>query len=118
MFIGKRLREIREARNLSQGHIERRTGLIRCCVSRKENGHTVPAVETLEKFARALEVPLYTLFYEGESPKPRGGESPASGRAVGELEQFNYPRLARIGVMLSLRTSRKSAIVRIVAFSG
>jgi hypothetical protein len=32
------------------------------------NGHTVPAVETLEKFARALEVPMYQLFYDGEEP--------------------------------------------------
>jgi transcriptional regulator with XRE-family HTH domain len=33
-----------------------------------ENGHTVPAIETLEKMARALEVPLYQLFYDGEEP--------------------------------------------------
>jgi transcriptional regulator with XRE-family HTH domain len=37
-------------------------------ISRVENGHTVPAVETLEKFARALEVPTYQLFYDGEEP--------------------------------------------------
>jgi len=37
-----------------------------------ENGHTVPAVETLEKLARALEVPMYELLYEGEEPpKPQ-----------------------------------------------
>jgi transcriptional regulator with XRE-family HTH domain len=52
--------------HLSQGDIEKRTGLLRCYISRVENGHTVPAVETLEKFARALEVPLYQLFYDGE----------------------------------------------------
>ena len=68
MIIGDRLREMREAKNLSQGDIEKRTGLIRCYVSRVENGHTVPAVETLEKLARAFEVPLYQLFYEGEEP--------------------------------------------------
>ena len=33
-----------------------------------ENGHTVPSIETLEKLARALEVPLYQLFYDGEEP--------------------------------------------------
>ena len=43
-------------------------GLLRCYISRVENGHTVPAVETLEKLARAFEVPLYQLFYEGEEP--------------------------------------------------
>jgi len=68
MIIGDRLRAIREEKNLSQGDIEKRTGLIRCYVSRVENGHTVPALDTIEKFARALEVPLYQLFYDGEQP--------------------------------------------------
>jgi Uncharacterized protein conserved in bacteria len=67
MMIGERLREIREVKKLSQGDIEKRTGLLRCYVSRVENGHTVPAIETLEKMARALEVPLYQLFYEAKS---------------------------------------------------
>ena len=68
MLIGDRLRAIREEKKLSQGDIEKRTGLIRCYVSRVENGHTVPALDTIEKFARALEVPLYHLFYEGDEP--------------------------------------------------
>ena len=68
MLIGDRLREMREEKKLSQGDIEKRTGLFRCYISRVENGHTVPAIETLEKMARALEVPLYQLFYEGEEP--------------------------------------------------
>jgi transcriptional regulator with XRE-family HTH domain len=68
MIIGDRLRAMREEKKLSQGDIEKRTGLLRCYVSRVENGHTVPAVETLEKMARALEVPIYQLFYEGEEP--------------------------------------------------
>ncbi len=68
MIIGDRLREMREEKKLSQGDIEKRTGLLRCYISRVENGHTVPAIETLEKMARALEVPLYQLFYEGEEP--------------------------------------------------
>ena len=68
MIIGDRLRVLREQKKFSQGEIERRTGLLRCYISRVENGHTVPAVETLEKFARALEVPLYQLFYDGDEP--------------------------------------------------
>ena len=68
MIIGDRLREMREVKKLSQGDIEKRTGLLRCYISRVENGHTVPAIETLEKMARALEVPLYQLFYDGEEP--------------------------------------------------
>jgi transcriptional regulator with XRE-family HTH domain len=68
MIIGDRLRALREEKKLSQGDIEKRTGLLRCYVSRVENGHTVPAIETLEKMARALEIPLYQLFYDGEEP--------------------------------------------------
>jgi transcriptional regulator with XRE-family HTH domain len=68
MVIGERLRAIRESKNLSQGDIEKRTGLLRCYISRVENGHTVPAIETLEKLARAMEVALYQLFYEGDKP--------------------------------------------------
>ncbi len=68
MIIGDRLRELRERKGLSQGDIEKRTGLIRCYVSRVETGHTVPNLDTLEKFARALEVPMYQLFYDGENP--------------------------------------------------
>lgn len=68
MIIGERLRSLRETKNLSQGEIEQRTGLLRCYISRVENGHTVPSVETLEKLARALEVPLHEIFYDGEEP--------------------------------------------------
>lgn len=68
MIVGDRLRALREEKKLSQGDIEKRTGLLRCYVSRVENGHTVPAIETLEKMARALEVPMYQLFYDGEEP--------------------------------------------------
>jgi transcriptional regulator with XRE-family HTH domain len=68
MVIGDRLRALREEKKFSQGEVEKRTGLLRCYISRIECGHTVPAVETLEKFARALEVPMYQLFYDGEKP--------------------------------------------------
>jgi transcriptional regulator with XRE-family HTH domain len=68
MIVGERLRTLRETKNFSQGEIEKRTGLLRCYISRVENGHTVPSVETLEKFARALEVPMYELLYDGEKP--------------------------------------------------
>jgi transcriptional regulator with XRE-family HTH domain len=72
MIIGDQLRALREQQNLSQGDIEKRTGLLRCYVSRVENGHTIPSIETLEKWARALNVPLYQVFYEGnDSPSPQ-----------------------------------------------
>lgn len=67
-MIGERLRVLREEKRFSQGDIEKRTRLLRCYISRVENGHTVPAIQTLEKMARALDVPMYQLFYEGEEP--------------------------------------------------
>ncbi len=96
MIIGDRLRILREQKQLSQGEIEKRTGLLRCYVSRVENGHTVPAVETLEKFARALEMPLYQLFYEGDAPHSIPGSKRKldasmwgqSGREARILTQF------------------------------
>jgi transcriptional regulator with XRE-family HTH domain len=70
MILGDRLRELREQKNLSQGDVEHRSGLLRAYLSRVENGHTIPTVETLEKLAKALEIPIYQLFYEGtQSPK-------------------------------------------------
>ena len=68
MVIGNRLKQLRESKNLSQGDIEKRTGLLRCYISRVENGHTVPSVSTLERMARALEVPMYRIFHDGEVP--------------------------------------------------
>ena len=98
MIIGDRLRDLREQRQLSQGDIEKRTGLLRRDISRVENGHTVPAIETLEKLARAMEVPLYQLFYEGEEPpqmpnlpKRRTADDIAwgnSGKDAKMLQQF------------------------------
>ena len=101
MIIGDRLRVLREQKEFSQGEIEKRTGLLRCYISRVENGHTVPAVETLEKFARALEVPLYQLFYEGEAPpqlpafskrrivtSPPWGDSGKDARTLSKFRQL------------------------------
>jgi transcriptional regulator with XRE-family HTH domain len=68
MDIGHRITSLREEKRLSQGDIEKRTGLLRCYISRVENGHTVPAIETLEKIARALEMPLYQMMYDGQEP--------------------------------------------------
>jgi transcriptional regulator with XRE-family HTH domain len=70
MNIGPRLRTLREERRLSQGDVEKRTGLLRCYVSRVENGHTIPSIETLEKYAKAFKVPLYLLLYEEDGPAP------------------------------------------------
>ena len=68
MVIADRLRALRVEKHLSQGDVQERTGLLRCYISRVENGHTVPAIETLEKFAHAMDVPMYQLFYDGDEP--------------------------------------------------
>jgi transcriptional regulator with XRE-family HTH domain len=101
MIIGSRLRALREHKQFSQGEIEKRTGLLRCYISRVENGHTVPSIETLEKMARALEVPMYQLFYEGEAPPklsnlPRGktgdditwGNSGKDAKTLGQFRRL------------------------------
>lgn len=62
MDIANRLRQLRLWKNLSQADIEHRTGLLRPYISRIENGHIVPSIETLEKISRALEIPIYQLF--------------------------------------------------------
>jgi transcriptional regulator with XRE-family HTH domain len=94
MDIGHRLTSLREEKKLSQGDIEKRTGLLRCYVSRVENGHTVPAVETLEKFARALEMPLYQLMYDGTEPpklptRTTGHKAPEWGNAGKDARFLN-----------------------------
>jgi transcriptional regulator with XRE-family HTH domain len=98
MVIADRLRALREEKKLSQGDIEKRTGLLRCYISRVENGHTVPAIETLEKMTRAMEIPLYQLFYDGEEvlkspflPKHKAGHDTGwghSGRDARVLGRF------------------------------
>ena len=92
MDIGYGLRSLREHKKLTQGDIEKRTGLLRCYISRVENGHTVPSVETLEKIARALEMPLYQLIYEGQEPPAippsGGGKRSDEWGAVGKDARF------------------------------
>lgn len=69
MNIGVTIRGFRLQKGMSQGDIEKRTGLLRCYLSRVENGHTVPSLETLQKIAGALDLPLSQLF--GDQPAPR-----------------------------------------------
>jgi transcriptional regulator with XRE-family HTH domain len=98
VIIGDRLRALREGKNFSQGEVENRIGLLRCYISHVENGYTVPAVETVEKFARALEVPMYELFYDGEEPpklpnvlnrkRNAGAEWGSSGKDARMLAKF------------------------------
>jgi transcriptional regulator with XRE-family HTH domain len=94
MIIGERIRALREEKKLTRGDLQERTGLQRTYIWRVENGYTVPAIETLEKFARGLRVPIYRLFWEGKGRPPLvridgdAGLWGAEGEAKKELRRF------------------------------
>jgi len=117
MIIGDRLREMREEKKLSQGDIEKRTGLLRCYISRVENGHTVPAIETLEKMARALEVPLYHLFYDGDQPPKLRNLSAlkASGADLWGSSGKNARYLDKLRRLLAKSDEQKRQLVMLMA---
>ena len=64
MNIGETIRNYRLQKGMSQGDIEKRTGLLRCYLSRVENGHTIPSLDTLSKIAGAMEIALSQFFSE------------------------------------------------------
>jgi transcriptional regulator with XRE-family HTH domain len=68
MNIGETIRSLRLQKGMSQGDIEKRTGLLRCYLSRVENGHTIPSLDTLAKIAAAMDVALAQFFADGASP--------------------------------------------------
>ena len=113
MNIGERLRRLRRLKMLSQGDIEKRTGLLRCYTSRVENGLTVPSIPTVEKLARALEVPLYQFFYDREGPP-----EPPTFPWQSSLERNGWAKsakavriLERLGSLLSLMGDRNRRLL-------
>ena len=103
MVIGDRLKTLRRAKNISQGDIEKRTGLLRCYVSRVENGHTVPASKnTIEKLARALEVPLYRIFTDDENvTKPNLPPEVIRSRAANSKQDRYLQTLSKLLARMS-----------------
>ena len=89
--IGEVIRSYRGQRGLSQGDIERRTGLLRCYLSRVENGHTVPSLETLAKIAEAMEIALADFFPGAETPRDRDTQ-----KMLGELSEDEIRFLSEI----------------------
>jgi transcriptional regulator with XRE-family HTH domain len=82
---------------MSQGDIEKRTGLLRCYISRVENGHTVPNVDTLEKMARALEVPMYRLFTDdAHVKKPNIPLHAAPSRTLNTKQDHDFRAFAKL----------------------
>jgi transcriptional regulator with XRE-family HTH domain len=89
--IGEVIKTYRGQRGLSQGDIERRTGLLRCYLSRVENGHTVPSLETLAKIAEAMDISLADFFPGTETPRDKETQ-----KMLGELSQDEIRFLVEI----------------------
>src|ERR1700676_903941 len=89
--IGEVIRSYRGQRGLSQGDIERRTGLLRCYLSRVENGHTVPSLETLAKIAEAMEINLADFFPGTDTAQDR-----ETRKMLGELSEDEIRFLSEI----------------------
>ncbi len=104
--IGEVIRNYRSDRGLSQGDIERRTGLLRCYLSRVENGHTVPSLETLAKIAEAMEIGLADFFPAMETPREREAK-----KALGELSQDEIRFLGEIKKYSSTLTDENKRLV-------
>jgi len=97
MVIGERLKRLREQKKMSQGDVEKRTGLLRCYISRVENGHTVPSVETLEKMARALEIPTYRIFTDdAHAVKPNIPSFGAPSRLINKKQEREIRSFAKL----------------------
>ena len=117
MIVGERIRQLRESKKMSQGDIEKRTGLLRCYISRVENGHTVPSLETIEKVAAALEIPLYRFFYEGTKAAhvpevlARAGSNSAAHRGNNGDAKF----LRQLGKCLSKLEPRRIQMLIVIA---
>ena len=113
MIVGERLRRIRESKKLSQGDIEHRTDLLRCYVSRVENCHTVPSLDTIEKWAKALDVSLSQLFSEtGHAAEPHPAFKPASdGRRLDRAASNDLRRIEQ--ALLKMRPRERTLLVGI-----
>src|SRR3954465_5012579 len=89
MNIGNTIRGYRLQKGMSQGDIEKRTGLLRCYLSRVENGHTIPSLDTLAKIAGAMDIPLAQFFADRSAEAPNGKHLPQwSEDEVRFLSQF------------------------------
>src|ERR1700689_1479398 len=115
MVIGHRIRQLRESKKLSQGDIEQRTGLLRCYTSRVENGRTVPSIETLEKYARALEIPLYRFFYDGEPPRKTKLLPAEKSKSLWGTSAKEWPELRRLAKALGRTDERHRKFLLLLA---
>ncbi len=60
--LGKRIRELRKARRLSQARLAEKANLSEACIGTIERGHRTPRLPTLQSIASALAVEVQDLF--------------------------------------------------------
>jgi transcriptional regulator with XRE-family HTH domain len=93
MNLGESIRKIRQAKGISQGEMQKRTGILRSYLSRVENGHTVPSFATLQRLAGAMGVTLSDFFSVDGKAGPAAGTGDASGEYIRELRTL-LPQLS------------------------
>ena len=87
MNIGETIRNFRLQRSMSQGDIEKRTGLLRCYLSRVENGHT-PVPRHARQNCRSHGSALSQFFSEGSNSNGHKGLPQLSDDEVRFLSQM------------------------------
>lgn len=108
MNIGETIRQFRLDKGMSQGDIEKRTGLLRCYLSRVENGHTIPSLETLSKIAQAMDMPLGHFFADSEHEN-------GTGKALPQLSEDDVKFLTQIRrYSVSLNESDRKIVLTMV----
>jgi transcriptional regulator with XRE-family HTH domain len=119
MDIGGRVRALRQQKQLSQGDIEGRTGLFTCYLSRVENGHIVPSIRTLEKIARAMDIPMYQLFIGGEEKQNPGLRRirKTAERKSHRVDNREERRFIRFRCLLSNMTNSDRKVLLTLAFA-
>lgn len=83
--LGRRVRELRVSRGLSQVDLAHKARMSRVFVGDVENGHKSATVETLEKLARALDVTIAELF-SGSVKTANPRRSSVREKALSRLE--------------------------------
>ena len=111
MKIGTTIRAHRLQRGLSQGDIEKKTGLLRCYLSRVENGHTVPSLDTLSKIAMALDLPIAQFFAD------EGGSRHLNAQKVSDEELRFLTQIRRYSTNLN-DSDRKLLLAMVKKFAA
>jgi len=93
MNLGDSIRKIRLAKGISQGEMQKRTGILRSYLSRVENGHTVPSFATLQRLAGAMGVTLSDFFALDGTPVLSDGAGDSAGNYLRELRSL-LPQLS------------------------